>query len=82
MLEKLIVIDSINVLSDGQMQIRQATKIMEDGKEISKTYHRWVKAPGDDVTDQEDKVKKIAEAVWTEDVKKAHKDKQKANESK
>jgi len=72
MLEKKVVIDSINILEDGQMQIRQATKIMENNVEISKTYHRWCKAPDESVDDQIDKVKAIAEAVWTKDVKDAY----------
>ena len=80
MLEKLVVIDSINIIEDGQMQIRQATKIMEDGKEISKTYHRWCLAPGQDVTDQIDKVKDITNTVWTPDVVSAFKSKREAKE--
>jgi len=60
MLEKITVIDKIEVLEDGQIQVRQATKIMEDGKEIGKTYHRWVLAPDMDVTNQDDRVKAIA----------------------
>ena len=67
-LEKIIVIDSLNVLEDGQIQIRQATKIIEDGKELSKSYHRWVLHPGQDITDQTDKVKAIANATWTQEV--------------
>jgi len=62
-LEKKVVIDSINVLENGQMQIRQATKIMEDGKEIGKTYHRWVVSPGDDVSKQTKRVKNIASVI-------------------
>ena len=67
MLEKKEVIDSMNVLEDGQIQVRRATKIMEDGKEISKTYHRWVLSPGQEIDDQEDKVKSVANAVWTKE---------------
>ena len=67
-LTKEIVIDKIEILSDGQMQIRQATKILEDGKEISKAYHRWVLVPGQDTTDQTQKVKDIALATWTQAV--------------
>ena len=74
-LEEKVVIDKIEVLQDGQIQIRQATLVLKDGKEIAKTYHRWVKAPGDDVSDQTDRVKSVANAVWTEDVKKKYKEK-------
>ena len=75
MLEKKEVIDSMNVLEDGQIQVRRATLVLEDGKEISKTYHRWVLSPGQEIDDQEDKVKSVANAVWTEDVVKKHKEK-------
>jgi len=37
MLEKKVVIDSIEVLESGHIQVRQATRIMEDGKELSKS---------------------------------------------
>ena len=68
MLTKQIVIDKIEILEDGQIQIRQATKIIEDGIELSKSYHRWVLAPGQDITNQVDKVKNIANVVWTQEV--------------
>ena len=71
-LEKLVVIDKVEVLEDGQIQVRQATKIMEDGKEISKTYHRWVLTPGQNVDNQIQKVKNIANATWTEEVVSAY----------
>ena len=71
MLEKKVVIDSINIKEDGQIQIRQKTSVLEDGKELSYTYHRWCKAPDESVDDQTDKVKAIAGAVWTKEVKDA-----------
>ena len=77
MLEKNIVIDKIEVLEDGQIQVRQATRIMEDGKEIGKTYHRWVLAPdAKDISTQNDRVKAIANTVWTNEVKDNFKAKQ------
>ena len=79
MLEKQVVIDKIEVLEDGQIQIRQATKIMEDNKEISKTYHRWVLQPGQNVDKQTNKVKAIAQATWTEEVVSAFEAKQEEN---
>ena len=72
MLEKKVVIDLIQVLEDGQIQIRQKTSVLEDEKELSYSYHRWCKAPDDNITDQTDKVKAIAGAVWTKDVKDAY----------
>ena len=76
MLEKQIVIDKIEVLEDGYIQVRQVTKILEDDKELSKSYHRHVIAPGDDLTNEDDKVKNIANVVWTQEVIDANKAKQ------
>ena len=73
MLEKKVVIDKVEVLEDGQIQVRQATKIMEDGKEIGKTYHHHVLSPGDDLTGQDERVKAVAEAVWIPEVIKEYK---------
>lgn len=81
-LEKLVVIDKIEVLEFGHIQVRQATKIMEDGKEISKTYHRHVLNPGDSLEGQNQRVVAVASAVWTDDVLKTYRDmvkKQKLN---
>lgn len=68
MLEKISVIDQIEVTELGHVQVRRADKIFEDGKEISKTYHRHVLSPGDDLTGQDDRVQAIARAVWTPEV--------------
>ena len=74
-LEKVIVIDKIEVLEDGQMQIRQVTKVLENGNELGRTYHRWVLVPDQKITTQTNKVKAIAAAVWTSDVVTAWKNK-------
>ena len=75
-LTKLVVIDSIEVLESGHIQVRQATKIMEDGIELSKSYHRWVVSPGDDYSTQDERVKKVAEVVHTKDIIDTYKAKQ------
>jgi hypothetical protein len=67
-LSKVVVIDKIEVLEDHTLQIRQATRILEDGVELSSSFHRWVLSPGDDVSTQDPKVKAIATAVWTTEV--------------
>ena len=65
------------VLKDGQIQVRQATRTFDNGVEISKTYHRHVLAPdAKDITQEVDRVKDIAGAVWTQDVKDAYAEKQ------
>lgn len=68
-IEEKVVIDSINVLENGQIQIRQATKIYKDGVEIAKTYHRHCIAPDQNITKEDIKVQNIANAVWTKEVK-------------
>lgn len=73
MLEKKTVIDQIEVLENGCIQIRQATKILDDGVEIGKTYQRWVLLPGDSLDGQGERVKKIAKAVWDKSVIEAYK---------
>jgi hypothetical protein len=67
-LTKEIAIDKTEVLELGHIQVRQITRIMEDGKELSATYTRWALNPGDDLTGQDAKVVAIANAVWTEEV--------------
>lgn len=68
MLEKVSAIDRIEVLESGAIQVRRADKIMEDGVEIGKTYHRHVLSPGDDLTEQDARVVAIAQVVWTPEV--------------
>lgn len=62
---KEIVIDKIEVLEDGQLQIREATRIMDDGVMIAETYHRSVCAPGDDTSALPERVRSVAAAVHT-----------------
>ena len=64
-LTKEQVIDKIEIVDNGVVQIRQATKIMEDGNELSKSYHRWSIAPGQDYSDQPDNVKAICAVAHT-----------------
>jgi hypothetical protein len=68
MLERLIAIDKIEVVENGTVQVRQATRIMENGQELSKSYHRWTIAPGQDYSDQEPKVQAICAAAHTPEV--------------
>jgi hypothetical protein len=65
MLEKQVVIDQIEVLENGAVQVRTATKIVDDGKEISRTFHRHVVVPGADYSAEDAKVQAICAAVHT-----------------
>ena len=62
------VIDKIEVIENGTVQVREVTRIMKDGAEIAHTYHRWTFTPGQDVGTQPDNVKAICAAVWTPEV--------------
>jgi hypothetical protein len=64
-LEKLTVVDQIEVVENGIVQVRTATKIIEDGKELSKTYHRHTIAPAQDYSSESDRVKAVCLAVHT-----------------
>jgi hypothetical protein len=67
-LTEIKVIDKIEVVEDGTLQVREATKIMKDGEEIAKTYHRWSFAPASDVSAMPANVQAIAQAAWTPEV--------------
>jgi len=63
------VIDKTEVLENGTIQIRQAEVITKDGVEITRTYHRWVRHPGDtDSQTDPAPIPAIASAVWTPEV--------------
>ena len=71
-LTKETVVDKIEVLEMGQVQVRTATRVLEDGAVLSSSFHRHVLAPGDDLTDQDPKVVAIASAVHTPEVVSAY----------
>jgi hypothetical protein len=64
-LEKQQVIDKIEVVENGIIQVRQVTRILEDGNVLSSSYHRWSLVPNQDVSDQPANVQAIAAAAWT-----------------
>ena len=78
-LEKQTKIDRVEVVENGTVQVRQATIITEDGKQLSRTFHRWCIAPSQDYSDQEDKVKDICRVAHTPEVIAAYKTQQEAN---
>ena len=73
------VIDKIEVVENGTLQVREATRILKDGEEIAKTYHRWSFAPGADVSAQPANVQAIAAAAWTSEVIAAYQEQQEQN---
>ena len=71
-LTKEKVIDQITVTENGIVLYREATRIMEDGNELSKTYHRTSLTPGQDLTGQPANVVAICNAAWTPEVRAAY----------
>ena len=67
-LTKTTTVDQITVCENGIVLYREATRIMEDGNEISKTYHRTSLTPGQDLTGQPANVVAICNAAWTSEV--------------
>jgi hypothetical protein len=64
-LTKEIVIDKIEVLESGSIQVRQATRVLEDDVVLSTSYHRHVLEKDADLTNENPKVVAIANAAWT-----------------
>jgi len=67
-LTKTTVVDQITVTENGIVLFREVTRIMEDGNEIGKTYHRSSLTPGQDLTGQPANVTAICNAAWTAEV--------------
>lgn len=65
-------IDRIEVVNQWNIQVRRNTTIERDGEFVSNTFHRWVLTPDMDISDQEQKVKDIANAAWTPEVRQAY----------
>ena len=54
----------IEVLADGQLQIRDTTIVLENGVELSRTHHRRVIGANADVAGETSRVQAIAAAAW------------------
>lgn len=67
-LSEQVVIDKIEVVENGTLQVRQATRIIKDGEQIAQSYHRWAFAPGSDVSGMPSNVQAVAATVWTPEV--------------
>ena len=87
-LTKETVVDKIEVLEKGQVQVRTATRVLEDGTELSSSFHRHVvepstKASGSwadtDISGEDARVQAIATATWTSAVKTAYQEMMDAN---
>ena len=67
-LDKQIVVDSIEVTESGFVQVRTATRIIEDGVVISSAFHRHSVSPGQDCANEDPRVQDICAAVHTPEV--------------
>ena len=68
MITKETVVDQITVCENGIVLCREVTRIIEDGKVLTQTYHRTSLTPGQDITGQPEKIIAIAQAAWTPEV--------------
>ncbi len=87
-LTKELVIDKIEVLELGQLQVRTATRVKEDGAVLSSSFSRHVvepstKASGSwadtDISGEDARVQAVANATWTNSVKTAYQEMMDAN---
>jgi len=76
---KKAVIDQITLTENGIVLYREATRIIEDGKVLTQTYHRSSLTPGQDLTGQPANVVAICNVAWTPEVIAAYEVQQKAN---
>jgi hypothetical protein len=67
-LEKIEVVDLIEVIENGCIQVRTKTSIKENNVEISSKFHRHVVAPGADTSGEDAKVQAIAASIHTAEV--------------
>ena len=67
-LTKSTTVDQITVTENGIVLYREATRVVENGNEIAKTYHRTSLTPGQDLTGQPTNVVAICNTAWTPEV--------------
>ena len=68
-LSKTVVTDKYEIVGEHKhVQCRHATVISEDGVELSRSFHRHVIAPGDDVSNEPAETQAIVAAVHTPEV--------------
>jgi len=64
-LEKIKIVDRVEVVENGSVQVRTKTAIKEDGVEISSNFHRHVVVPGADYSAEDARVQAICAATHT-----------------
>lgn len=72
-LEKIVEVDKVELVGNYAIQVRTATKVMDNGSQIGATsYHRHVVHPSSNWENEDAKVKKIADALFDADCKEAY----------
>ena len=71
--------DKIEIVNKWNIQVRTASIIKEDGKELTRSFHRKVLVPGTldasdnlvatDISKEDSDVQSICNAAWTDQVK-------------
>ena len=88
-LTKETIVDKIEVLENGIVQVRTATRVLEDGVQLSSSFHRHIIVPSTkdsgswadtDISGEDARVQAIANATWTAEVKTAFQEQLDANE--
>ena len=69
---KEVKVDQITVTENGTVLVREVTRIMEDGNELSKQYHRSSFVPSSDVSAQPQNVQDICNVAWTTEIVSAY----------
>ena len=87
-LTKETVVDKIEVMEMGEVQVRTATRIKEDGAVLSTSFHRHYLEPSTkdsgswadtDISGEDARVQAVANATWTSAVKTAYQEMVDAN---
>ena len=71
-LEKTNEIGEIIVGANSVLSVRTDTVIRDDGNEISRSFHRHVVVPTDDISGEDARVQAVANSLWTDEVKAAY----------
>jgi archaellum component FlaF (FlaF/FlaG flagellin family) len=73
-LEKINIVDLIEVTENGSVQVRTKTAIMEDGVQLSGSFRRHIVVPGQDYSNEDPRVQAICAATHTPEVIQAYQD--------
>lgn len=62
------IVDKIEVVASGAVQVRESFRILRDGVVVSEQYHRYCLVPGSDLEGRPASVVAICQAAWTPEV--------------